>query len=150
MKKLFNFSSIVLTVLLLSSFVSPPVGDIAVIVNKENTLSALSAGEAKLYYLRKLKSRWPGINKGIRPADRKTKCAEREAFYGTILKMNEAEVSAYFAERQFQNAERLPDKFNSDAEIIDFVEQEVGGIGYVNVKSLTADVKARVKVLLEF
>jgi hypothetical protein len=150
MKKLFILFCIISSALILSSFNSPSVGDMAVIINKENTLTTLSAGEAKLYYLRKLKSRWPGINKGIRPADRKAKCAEREAFYSTILKMTDAEVNAYFAERQFQNAERLPDKFNSDAEIIDFVEQEAGSIGYVNAKSLTADVRARVKVVLEF
>jgi len=150
MKKLLILFCALAGVVVLSSFTAPPASDFAIIVNKENTLTALSAGEAKLYYLRKLKSRWPGINKGIRPADRKAKCPEREAFYGTILKMADSEVSAYFAERQFQNAERLPDKFSSDAEVIDFVEQEVGGIGYVNVKSLTADVRARVKVVLEF
>lgn len=150
MKQLSYLIFILSTIVFLSSFNSPPPGDTVVIVNKENTISALSAGEAKLYYLRKLKSRWPGINKGIRPADRKSKCAEREAFYSTILKMTEAEVSAYFAERQFQNAERLPDKFASDAEIIEFVEQEIGAIGYINSKSLTPEVKAKVKVVLEF
>jgi ABC-type phosphate transport system substrate-binding protein len=150
MKKLLVLFCILSITVMLSSFNSPFAGDMAVIVNKENTLTTLSPGEAKLYYLRKLKSRWPGINKGIRPADRKSKCVEREAFYGTILKMSEAEVSAYFAERQFQNAERLPDKFSSDAEIIDFVEQEAGSIGYVNTKSLTAEARARVNVVLEF
>ncbi|UXE67447.1 MAG: hypothetical protein KA713_02235 [Chryseotalea sp. WA131a] len=64
--------------------------------------------------------------------------------------MEDEEGSAYFAERQFQNAEGLPDKFSSDAEIIDFVDQEAGGFGYANLKSLTADVRARVKVVLEF
>jgi len=115
-------------------------------VNKDNPIAALSAGEAKLYFLRKLKNRWPGINKNIRPATRKTKCPERDAFYSQILKMSETEVDNYFSERQFQNAEKLPDKFNSDAEVVAFVEQEIGGIGFVS----SGSAGSKVKVVLEF
>jgi ABC-type phosphate transport system substrate-binding protein len=129
---------------------APAAGDYAVIVNKDNPIAALSAGEAKLYFLRKLKSRWPGINKNIRPVTRKSKGAERDAFYATILKMSESEVDNYFAERQFQNAEKLPDKVNSDNEVIAFVENEIGGIGFISSKSITPEVRQRVKIVLEF
>jgi ABC-type phosphate transport system substrate-binding protein len=128
---------------------APAAGELAIIVNKENTVAALSASEVKLYYLRKLKKRWPGINKNIRPADRKSKCAEQETFYSKVLGMKAAEVEQYFTNRQLQNAERPQDKFTSDADIINFVESEGGAIGYISARSLTADVKARVKVVLE-
>ncbi|UXE67448.1 MAG: hypothetical protein KA713_02240 [Chryseotalea sp. WA131a] len=62
MKKLLVLFCILPSVLLLSSFNTPSASDFAIIINKENTLTTLSAGEAKLYYLQKLKSRWPGIN----------------------------------------------------------------------------------------
>ncbi len=126
-----------------------PVQDsIVVIVNNENPIASLTASEAKLFYLRKLKSRWPGINKNIRPVDRKTKCSERSTFYETILKMDDKAVESYFAERQFQNAERVPDKMNSDGEVIDYVASEIGAIGYIKASSLTADAKSKVKVVL--
>lgn len=128
-----------------------PVQDsIVVIVNNENPIASLTASEAKLFYLRKLKSRWPGINKNIRPVDRKTKCSERSTFYEAILKMDDKAVESYFAERQFQNAERVPEKMNSDNEVIDYVASEIGAIGYIKASSLTADAKSKVKVVLTF
>jgi hypothetical protein len=59
-------------------------------------------------------------------------------------------VDTYFAERQFQNAEKTPDRFSNDDEIIAFVEQEIGGIGFISAKAATAAVRGRVKVVLEF
>ena len=149
MKKLIILSLLLVSSALFISFkMIPPVAGFAVIVNKENPIASLSAGEVKLYFLRKLKNRWPGINKNIRPVTRKSKGAERDAFYSTILKMSDTEVDSYFAERQFQNAEKLPEKFGSDAEVIAFVEQEVGGIGFVSSKSVSGNDK--VKVVFEF
>lgn len=152
MKKLLALFFVIWGVALLTSFNHsfPPASELVIIVNHDNPVSTLTLGEAKLYYLRKIKSRWPGINKNIRPADRSVKSSERDAFYNGVLKMNDKEVEGYFAERQFQNAERLPDKFSSDAEIISFVGSEPGAIGYVRSKSLTSDVKVKVKVILEF
>jgi ABC-type phosphate transport system substrate-binding protein len=122
--------------------------EIAVIVNKENPIQTLTVSEAKLYYLRKLKKRWPRINKNIMPADRKKKCSEQEAFYAKVLGMSATEVEQYFVNRQLQNAERPQDKFMTESEIINFVEEEPGAIGYVNLAALTPEVKARVKVIL--
>lgn len=152
MKKILILSLLMLMAVLLGSFTERPVvvGEFVVIVNGENPVATLSAGEAKLYFLRKLKNRWPGINKNIRPVTRKSKCSERDSFYSTILKMNDTEVDTYFSERQFQNAEKLPEKFGSDAEVIAYIEQEIGGIGFVSAKSLTPANKAKVKAVLEF
>ena len=124
-------------------------GGYAVVVNKDNPIASLSASEAKLYFTRKLKSRWPGINKTIRPVTRKSKCAERDEFYNAILKMGDSEVDKYFSEREFQNAEKQPEKLRSDAEVVSFAEGEVGAIGFVN-SSKVSDAKSRFKVVFEF
>jgi ABC-type phosphate transport system substrate-binding protein len=102
----------------------------------------------KLYYLRKIKKRWPQLNKNIRPADRKRKCAERDAFYENILGMDDNEVEQYFVNKQIQNAERPQDKFTSEAELIDFVEDEPGAIGYIKASSITPEIRAKVKIVL--
>ena len=122
--------------------------EIAVIINNGNPISTLSAGEAKLYFLRKIKKRWPEINKNIRPVDRKNKCAEQELFYAKVLGMKADDVEKYFIDRQYQNAEKPQDKFSNDKEIIDFVGTEAGAIGYVNASSLTAAAKEKIKVVL--
>ena len=122
--------------------------EIAIIVNKENTVDKLSTGEVKLYWLRKIKKRWPDINKNIKPADRKSKCAEQDTFYSSVLGMSASDVETYFTQKQYESAEKPQDKFTSDAGIIDFVANEPGAIGFVNASSLTAEAKASVKVVL--
>ena len=129
---------------------APAAGEFAIIINRENTINALTASEVKLYYLRKLKKRWAEINKNIRPVDRKAPCAEQNAFYGKILNMSATDVEKYFTGKQLQNAERPPDKFATDAEVVNFVASEPGAIGYVNARSLTDENKGKVKVVLQF
>lgn len=136
-----------LLVIALTSF-APATPEISVIVNKENTLSKLSAGEVKLYWLRKIKKRWPDMNKNIKPVDRKTSCSEQETFYTKVLGMSASDVETYFTQKQYESAEKPQDKFASDNAIIDFVAEEAGAIGFVNTASLSADAKAKVKVVL--
>ena len=119
---------------------------IAVIVHKDNPMSSLTESEVKLYYLRKIKKRWPGLNKNIRPADRKKPCAERSAFY-VLLGMDIVQIERYFGNKQLQNAERPPDKFSTETEMINFVAEEVGGIGYIQASSVTPEIMTKVKVV---
>lgn len=132
--------------IVLSAFA--PATEIAIIVNKENTIDKLTVGEVKLYWLRKIKKRWPDLNKNIKPVDRKTSNPEQDAFYGKVLGMSATDVETYFSQRQYEAAEKPQDKFNSDSAIIDFVAEEAGAIGFVNSASLTAEAKAKVKVVL--
>jgi len=124
----------------------PPGGTIAIIVNKANPVSELSASEVKLYYLRRIKKRWPVINKNIRPADFKKPCEEREAFYA-LLGLSGFQVEQYFVTKQLQNAERPPDKFSTEADMIDFVAEEIGAIGYLKASAVTPQIMERVKVV---
>lgn len=133
--------------LMLTAFAPAP-SDIAIIVNNENTIDKLTVGEAKLYWLRKIKKRWPDINKNIKPADRKSKCSEQDAFYTAVLGMSASDVETYFTQKQYENAEKPQDKVSSDDAMIDFVAGEPGAIGFVNVSSLTAEAKSKVKVVL--
>lgn len=127
---------------------APAGNEIAVIINKENPVDKLSAGEVKLYWLRKIKKRWPELNKNIKPVDRKTKCAEQDAFYSKVLGMSASDVETYFSAKQYESGEKPQDKLASDAAIIDFVAEEAGAIGFVNAASLTPEAKAKVKVVL--
>jgi ABC-type phosphate transport system substrate-binding protein len=141
-----------LLVMLLTSFEepAPALESIVVIVHKDNPVGTLNAGEVKLYYTRKIKKRWPELNKNIRPADRKNKCPERDAFYFGVLGMKDSDVEEYFINKQLQNAERPQDKFTTEADLINFVAEEPGSIGFIKTSSLTAEVKAKVKVVLTF
>lgn len=142
-----TFILAVLLCITLTAF-APAGAEIAIIINKENPVEKLTAGEAKLYWLRKIKKRWPELNKNIKPVDRKTKNAEQDAFYSKVLGMSAADVETYFNAKQYESGEKPQDKFASDAEIINFIGEEAGAIGFVNAASLTAEAKAKVKVVL--
>lgn len=114
---------------------------IVVVVNPDNPIGNLSVGEVKLYWLRKIKKRWPEINKNIKPADRKNKCPEQEVFYENILGMSAPDVEAYFLQRQYESSEKPQDKFASDNDIIEFVASEPGAIGFINKNAVNAKVK---------
>ncbi len=121
--------------------------NLAVIVNKDNPVATLSAAEVKLYWLRKVKKRWPEINKNIKPADYKVKNATQETFYATILKMSASDVETYFTQKQYESAEKPQDKLSSSSAMVDFVAGEPGAIGYVDASTLSADDKNKVKVV---
>lgn len=154
MKKKLNLILICIAILVLAegftkkNISAPAVVEIAIIVNKDNPLTTLTTGEVKLYFLRKIKKRWVETNKNIRPVDRKTKCVEQDIFYSKVLNMGADDVEKYFVSRQYQNAEKPQDKFASDKEIIGFVGEEVGAIGYVNSASLIPEALGKVKVVL--
>jgi ABC-type phosphate transport system substrate-binding protein len=145
MKKIFILIPMIFVAL--TAFMPAPT-EIAVIVNKENTVDKLTSGEVKLYWLRKIKKRWPDLNKNIKPADRKTKNADQDAFYSKILGMSASDVETYFNQKQYESGEKPQDKFASDAAMIDFVGEEAGAIGFVNTASLTAEARSKVKVVL--
>lgn len=138
-----------ITTLILCSFTKYMGGgaDIAIIVNKENTITTLSESEVKLYWMRKIKKRWPDINKNIRPADYKSKTSAQTTFYSKVLGLTAADVETYFTQKQYESAERPQDKLSSDSEMINFVADEIGAIGFVNMSSLSDADKARVKVV---
>lgn len=142
-----TFILAVLLFVTLTAF-APAATEVAIIINKENPVEKLTAGEVKLYWLRKIKKRWPELNKNIKPVDRKTKNAEQDAFYSKVLGMSAADVDTYFNAKQYESGEKPQDKFSSDADIINFIGEEAGAIGFVNVASLTPEAKAKVKVVL--
>lgn len=121
--------------------------DILIIVNKENTVGNLSASEVKLYWLRKIKKRWPEINKNIRPADYKSKNSAQTIFYSKVLGMSSTDVETYFTQKQYESAEKPQDKFSSESELINFVANEIGAIGFVSAGSLSASDREKVSVI---
>lgn len=120
---------------------------LVIIVHKDNPVESLSLSEVKLYWLRKVKKRWPTINKNIRPVDTKSKSLEQQAFYKKVLNMSATDVEAYFNLKQYESAEKPQDKFGNERDIIEFVAEQEGAIGFVNSNSLSADMKSKVKIV---
>ncbi len=134
--------------IMLTAFAPAAGPELAVVINKDNPVDKLTAGEVKLFWLRKIKKRWRISIKNIKPADRKTKTAEQDAFYTKVLGMSANDVETYFTQKQYESGEKPQDKFTTDGAIIDFVGEEAGAIGFVNTAALTPEARTKVKVVL--
>lgn len=124
-----------------------PKVEIAIIINAANPSGKMGADFVKNFWLRRFVKRWKEINKSVSPVDRKNKCEEQETFYNAILGLPSNAVEAYLAAKQYQSGDAPPQKFSTDAEIINYVGQEIGAIGYVNAASVKES-DTNVKVIL--
>lgn len=133
--------------LFLKPWCSPPGDPVVVIVNVENKVSDLSLTEVRMYWMRRPKKRWEEIDKLIKPVDLKGQSDTKSSFYSKVLKMEKDIVESYFTARQYQNGEKSPDLFSTDKEIINFIGNEIGAIGYVKRSSLDAQSFEKVKIV---
>lgn len=120
---------------------------IVIIVNNENPIGDMSKGQVKLYYLRKIKKRWPATNLGIKPVEIKGSNLAKSKFLSDILGMSATDVEQYFRQRQFANAEAPPATMGNEREVINFVKENPGAIAYVSLAAYDA-AKSEVKAVL--
>ena len=143
-------SRIVLVLFVLSlvptmSFMSPGDDTIVVIVNEANPVAAMTASQVKMIYTRKISRRWKELNKNVLPVDRKGEPEVRKSFAKDVLQMTLTAMDQYFSEREYQNQEPSPVKLASDAEVVKYVEDNPGAIGYVMKSSIGG---SKVKIIL--
>lgn len=137
----------ILVVFISSGFISSPnavQSELAVIVNADNPVATMTASQVKLTYLRKINKRWKELNKNIIPLDRKTDNEIRKSFLKEVLQMTSDDYSRYFTEREYANAEAPPVKLSSDDEIIEYVENNIGAIGFVSKSAIKAGGKVKI------
>lgn len=127
---------------------SPAALELAIIVHKDNPIEKLSITEVRLYWMKRgTQKSWPGLKTTVLPVDRKGNIAEKSLFYKLVVKLSEAEVDSYFAAKQYQNSESPPVKLNSDKEVIQYVAENKGAIGFVKTASLTDELRSQVKLV---
>lgn len=120
--------------------------EFVVVINTENNTSDLKQVVAKLYYLRKIKKVWPGSGAVITPVGLKGVSTAKSSFLKNVLKMSETELTAYFRQRHFANAESIPPSFDTEEELVDYVSKNKGAIGYLSAESY-ARFSSKVKAL---
>jgi len=130
-----------------SSSVKAQNEEIVIIVNNENPVTDLTISQTKLYFLKKIKLRWPENNQSIKPVDRLETPQEKQTFYSKVLKMSSEDVEQYFIERQISNAIKPPEKKSSDLYVVEYICANKGAIGYIS-KSTYDNVKSKVKAVL--
>lgn len=120
--------------------------DVVIIVNPSNSVNSMSQIEAKLYYMRKIKQKWPSNGERIQPVMLSGSGSAKASFLTKIMKMSDSELNGYFKQRQFANGEKLPQEFSSETELINYVSENVGAIGFIS-KSAFDNAAGKVKAI---
>ncbi len=119
--------------------------EVDVIVNKDNSIGALSAGDAKKIFMGD-KSVWPS-GKRVTILMLGEGQAERAVILKEIYKMSEGEYTKYFLQAAFTGRITAPPKnVGSAAEMKALVAGNPGAVGYLK----KSDVDDSVKVVLKF
>jgi len=116
---------------------------VAVVVHPSNA-NTLSEADISRIFLGKKKS-YPDGSEAI-PVDQKDGSAVRSSFVGTVLKKNEQQIKAYWAQLLFTGKGTPPKEVGASADVRQLIAENPALIGYID----SADADATVKVVHQF
>ncbi len=121
---------------LLLTFSITSYADYIVVINSDAGINEISAAELKRIYLKKV----PVLPNGIPATIVGLKKGEaREGFLVNVLRKSEAGLNSYWSRLMFSGRAQPPRLFNNDAELIQFVSNTPGSIGYVDSETDLGD-----------
>lgn len=110
-----------------------------VIVNGKNPMTQVSRRLLSEVFLKK-KTRWDG-GELIRPVDQEADSAVRRQFSEHILKRSVSAVRSYWQQIIFAGRDVPPPELTGDAQVLTYVRQYAGAVGYVSATADTAGAK---------
>ncbi len=109
-----------------------------VILHADNAVTELHKKDIAKFFLKKIKE-WKETKKTIEPVDLTADSPIRERFSQEVLDRKMAAIKAYWQKEIFSGRAVPPAEKASDDEVLKFVSEHDGAIGYV---SKTADISA--------
>lgn len=113
--------------------------EIAVIVNPQNTVSAISSKDLKNIYKLK-KTTWPTGDK-IEAVNLKKTNSIRKKFSDIILKKTLARMDKFYLKQALSGKGQPPRVLDSYGDVKDFVRYNKNAIGYIDIKDVDGSVK---------
>ena len=110
-----------------------------VIVNNTNETSSLQKKELSQLFMKKT-AKW-GAGTAVIAVDQTEKSSVRERFTQEVHGKSVAAVKSYWQQQIFSGRDVPPVEKSSDAQVVAFVKQNAGAIGYVGESADTAGVK---------
>ncbi len=130
---------LILFSLLASGCPMQALADIAVIVHPKNDAPLTLDDIKNIFMGRKFEFPKSGIE--VKPVDQQEKLPIRNEFYEKLAQKDETRMKAYWANLIFTGTASPPKELTSDAEVRNFVKNNVSGIGYIDDKSVDSSVK---------
>ncbi|MEY2934402.1 MAG: hypothetical protein RL033_5151 [Pseudomonadota bacterium] len=110
-----------------------------VVVNGKNPMTLVSRKLLSEVFLKK-KTRWDG-GELIRPVDQDAESAVRRRFSEHILNRSVTAVRSYWQQIIFAGRDVPPPELLGDAQVLSYVRQYPGAVGYVSAAADTAGAK---------
>lgn len=101
-----------------------------VIVHSSNPASSLPREQVARFFL-KQETAWPS-GQAVKPVDLERGSPTRAAFSTKVVQRAVPQVVAYLQQRLFSGRATPPPEVRTPAEVVSFVEQNEGAIGYVS------------------
>jgi ABC-type phosphate transport system substrate-binding protein len=121
-----------------ASFAEEP-ARVRVIVNPANRETALSREQVSRLFLRKQTS-WPSGGQ-VDPVDQRSSSAAREKFVEWAHHRSPSALSLYWQQQVFSGRGSPPPEKAGDAEVIEYVAQNPGAVGYVSAGAKVGNVR---------
>ena len=130
---------VVLLILLACSFGFSQTSKYKVIVNNANSIKEIDKDQLSDIFLKKI-SKW-NDKKKIVPVNLNAESNTRQSFAKSVHNKSVNAVKAYWQKKIFTGKGVPPVEKRSNAEVIAFVRENAGAIGYVSLKANVKDVK---------
>jgi ABC-type phosphate transport system substrate-binding protein len=114
-------------------------GEIAVIAHPSTKIPGVSEKTLADIYLGRIKFLPDGSR--VTPIDQPDGSRIRERFYRAVADMNERELNRYWSKRVFTGKGRAPRALDNDAEVLEYVADNPGSLGYIDGTNLDASVE---------
>jgi len=123
--------------------------DVAVIVNSETGLSALTREELVNIYMGRLR-RFPNGEAAL-PLDLPADSPEKNQFYRALVNKSLADIDAYWARLLFSGRTSPPETVNTADRMLDKVAANANAVGYANLDAALKRSRTdkRIKIVLE-
>ncbi|HSM93182.1 MAG TPA: hypothetical protein VLT47_09860 [Anaeromyxobacteraceae bacterium] len=113
--------------------------DFVVVVNPSNPTSSLPRSDASRLFLRST-TQWPN-GEHVKPVDLAKGSPVRAAFTKDVLGRSVGAIEQYWTQSVFSGRAVPPPEKRTDAEVIAFVRETPGAIGYVSAGANTEGVR---------
>lgn len=138
-----NIISFILFSLLVNNFLSAQEKvSFKVIINESNSLSTMSKDQISKFFLKKA-TKWEN-NKEVLPIDLVADSPVRKQFSLIVHKKKIQAIKAYWQRKIFAGRGIPPVEKRSENEVLKFVQENEGAIGYVSASTKIAKYKVKV------
>lgn len=139
MKKI---NSLVTTLFVISSlYLITPIANAGVAVITHTGVKEIGLSKEKLadIYLGKIKTYSNGTK--IQPVDLPGNDSAHQKFYQDVVKKSDSEINRYWAKLKFTGKGKPPLQFDDPRDVVKWVSNNEGAIGYIDGKYLNKSVK---------